>query len=173
MTAAAGSTDWPLAAAYWLHLLATVTWIGGLVTLAWLVVPAARRSLDAAGYAAFLEKLQSRLQSVGWFSLILLVGTGMFQLSANPHYSGFLAINNLWALAILLKHIAVGVMVIVSAYLTWGLLPALRRAAMRQAQGLLSSDASAGLQQHEQSLLRLNLILALLVLALTALARAA
>jgi uncharacterized membrane protein len=28
---------WALTLAYWLHLLATVVWIGGLTTLAWLV----------------------------------------------------------------------------------------------------------------------------------------
>jgi uncharacterized membrane protein len=164
--------NWLLVIAYWLHMLATVTWIGGLVTLSWLVVPAARRSLDAPSYHALLERLQNRLQSVGWFSMVLLVGTGMFQLSANPNYSGFLAINNRWTLAILVKHLIVVVMVAISAYLTWFLLPSLRRAAMRQAQGLISAEASEKLRQRERSLLRLNLALALVVLALTALARA-
>ena len=164
--------NWPLVVAYWLHMLATVTWIGGLVTLAWLVVPAARRSLESSSYNSLLERLQNRLQSVGWFCMVLLVGTGMFQLSANPNYSGFLAINNRWALAILVKHLMIVAMVAISAYLTWFLLPSLRRAAMRQAQGLITADAGEKLRQREQSLLRLNLTLALVVLALTALARA-
>jgi uncharacterized membrane protein len=77
--------NWALALAYWLHLLATVTWIGGLVTLAW-IVPAARRSLSLEAYQTLVGKLQSRLQSLGWFSLVILAGTGMFQLSANSHY---------------------------------------------------------------------------------------
>ncbi len=33
---------WALSLAYWLHMLATVAWIGGLVTLCMLVLPAAR-----------------------------------------------------------------------------------------------------------------------------------
>jgi uncharacterized membrane protein len=169
---AGGLSNLPLAIAYWLHLLATVIWIGGLVTLAWLVIPAAQRSLDSTGYSIFLERIESRLQSVGWFSLILLTVTGMFQLSANPNYTGFLTINNRWALAILLKHLAVVGMVLVSAYLTWGLMPDLRRSAMRQAVGKLSPEEGAKLRRREQTLLRLNLVLAFVVLALTALARA-
>ena len=162
----------PLAIAYWLHILATVVWVGGLVTLAWLVIPAARGSLEPAAYGALLEKVESRLQGVGWFSLVLLTVTGMFQLSANANYTGFLAINNRWALAIVLKHLAVGAMVLVSAYLTWGLMPELRRAALRQAKGLAAPEAGLALRRREQLLLRLNLGLALAVLALTALARA-
>jgi uncharacterized membrane protein len=164
--------NWPLIIAYWLHMLATVTWIGGLVTLAWLVVPAAKRSLEVPAYLALLERMQNRLQSVGWFSLILLAGTGMLQLSANPNYDGFLSINNRWALAILIKHLMVVVMILVSAYLTWGLMPALRRSAMRQAKGLITAEAGEKLRAREHSLLRLNLALAMVVLALTALARA-
>jgi uncharacterized membrane protein len=158
--------------AYWLHLLATVIWIGGLVTLAWLVIPAAQRSLDPKGYSVLLERIESRLQSVGWLSLILLTVTGMFQLSANPNYTGFLTFDNPWSLAILLKHLAVVGMVLVSAYLTWGLMPDLRRSAMRQALGKLTHEEDLNLRRREQLLLRLNLVLAFVVLALTALARA-
>lgn len=44
-------TGWALTQAYWMHLLATVTWIGGLAALAWLVLPAARRSLERPAFA--------------------------------------------------------------------------------------------------------------------------
>ena len=124
-----------LAVIYWLHMLATVIWIGGLAALALIVIPAARRTLDADPYAAFLGRVQERLQQVGWLSLLVLGATGMFQMSVNPNYGGFLAIDNRWAAAILLKHAAIGLMVIVSAYSTWGLLPQLRRMALMRAAG--------------------------------------
>jgi uncharacterized membrane protein len=167
--------NWALAVAYWLHLLATVTWIGGLVTLAW-IVRAARRTLSPEAYQTLFRKLQSRLQSLGWFSLVILAVTGMFQLSANPHYSGFLEITSFWALAILIKHIIIIGMVAISAYLAWGITPSLQRAAFRQARGLEISEAQARtrlkLQQREHWMLNLNLAMAVAVLALTALARA-
>ncbi len=45
---------WALSLAYWLHMLATVAWIGGLVTLSLLVLPAARQSLDDQAYAGLI-----------------------------------------------------------------------------------------------------------------------
>jgi uncharacterized membrane protein len=167
--------NWALALAYWLHLLATVTWIGGLVTLAW-IIPAARRSLSPEAFQTLVGKLQTRLQSLGWFSLAILAGTVLFQLSANSHYSGFLEITNFWALAILIKHIIIIAMAAISAYLTWGIAPSLQRAAFRQARGLETTEVEVkkrqNLQQREHWLLNLNLVMAFAVLALTALARA-
>ncbi len=162
---------WALTLSYWVHMLATITWIGGLATLAILVLPAARRALDAAAYASLLESIQRRLDPLGWLSLITLVATGLIQMSANPNYTGFLAINNRWAAAILLKHIVFIGMTCISVYITWGLLPNLRRIALRQAHGQVVPEADS-LQRQEAILLRLNLFLGVLVLALTALARA-
>ena len=163
---------WALSIAYWLHMLATVLWIGGLAALSLLVLPAARKALDPKAYADLLAALGKRLDPLGWFSMIVLLGSGMLQMSANPNYQGFLSIQGLWAGSILIKHILFGLMVLVSGYITWGLLPALRRTALLQAHGKAVSDAET-LQNREIFLLRLNLILGILVLLLTAVARSA
>ena len=39
---------WALALTYWLHLLATVTWVGSLAGVSLLILPAMKRSLDSA-----------------------------------------------------------------------------------------------------------------------------
>ena len=162
---------WALSLAYWLHMLATVAWIGGLVALVVLVLPVARRVLEADSYAIFLEQVQRRLDPLGWLSLAVLLATGFFQLSANANYEGFLSISNRWAVAILIKHILFFGMIGVSAYLTWGILPALRRIALMRAKGIEAEDADK-LQKRETLLLRINLILGILILGLTSLARA-
>lgn len=164
--------SWALSLIYWLHMLATVVWIGGLSTLAILVLPAARQTLEISSYASLLHKIRRQLDWLGWFSLIVLVGTGLFQMSANPNYQGFLAISNRWGLAILLKHLLFLGMAGVSAYLTWGLLPNLQRLALRLSQGQDVTD-SQHLFRQEATLVRTNLILGVLILALTAIARAA
>ena len=167
MTPAAGLT-----LAYWLHLLATVVWIGGLASLSLFVLPAARRSLTAQQYAGFLGALKVRLQQVGWFSLMILIFTGLFQMISHPNYEGLLAIGAPWAVAILVKHLAVGVMIVLSAYVTWGLTPALQRLALLQSHGKEIPAAEAEkLQRREALLLNLNLIISIIILALTALAR--
>ena len=161
-----------LSVIYWLHMLATVVWIGSLAALSLLILPVARRTLDPAAFSAFLTGIQQRLDPLAWMSLVVLLGTGMFQMSANPNYSGFLAIRGQWAFAILTKHVVFLGMMALSAYVTWGLLPALRRVALRQASGQTVPEAEK-LQQQELTLMRINLILGVLILFLTAIARAA
>ena len=166
--------DFALALAYWLHILATVTWIGGLMALAVLVIPAARRTLQPIDYAALLGRVQSNLQRVGWLSLAVLVGTGLFQMSAHPAYEGFLAISNSWAVAILIKHLVIGLMVLAGGYLTWGVMPALQRIALQRAVGeTVDAARDAKLRKRESLVLTVNLVLSIVVLLLTAIARAA
>ena len=163
---------WALALVYWLHLLATVTWIGGIVAISILVLPAARKSLKPLDQLAFLEALQKRLEPLAWFSLGMLIATGLFQLSANSHYNGFFDVSTQWSLAILVKHGLVGVMIVVSAVQTWEVLPAIRRTLMRRERGATEEEI-VRLQKREERLLRMNFILSILILGATALARSA
>ena len=66
---------WALTIAFWLHMLATVVWIGGLAAISIFVLPAARKTLDAGAYAALIESIQRRLDPVGWLCLLVLVAT--------------------------------------------------------------------------------------------------
>jgi uncharacterized membrane protein len=163
---------WALSLVFWLHMLATVAWIGGLVAVVVLVLPAAKKNLLSETYAIYLGQIQRRLDPIGWLSLAILLATGLFQMSANPNYQGFLSISNRWAASMLLKHILFIGMIGISAYMTWGIMPGLRRIAMKQAKGLDVQSAEQ-LQKRETLLLRINLILGILILGLTAFARAA
>lgn len=161
---------WALALMFWIHMLATATWIGGLVSIAVLVLPAADRALQPADRLSLIEIVQRRLEPITWLSVSLLVATGLFQMSVNPHYNGFLSTSGQWSLAILSKHALVGALIAVSAVHTWDALPALRRALM-QKQRIADSDIDR-LQRRETTLLRASLILGALVLLATAFARA-
>ena len=96
--------SWVMAIFFWLHMLATVTWIGSLAAINLLVLPASTRTLKLADQLSFIAALQKRLEPLAWFSMGLLVVTGLFQMSANPHYDGFLSTSTQWSLAILVKH---------------------------------------------------------------------
>ncbi len=161
-----------LAITYWLHMLATVVWIGGLAALSLIVIPSARRTLDQTAYSALLHQISNRLQQVGWLSLGVLIATGMFQMSSSPSYKGLLAITNPWAVAIFSKHLVVGLMIVTSAYVTWGLVPALNRIAFLEAAGKQPpAEQAEKLRRRETWMLRANLGLSVLVLLLTAWAR--
>lgn len=93
-----------LAIIYWLHMLATVIWIGSLAAINLLVLPASTRTLKLADQLSFISALQKRLEPLAWFCMGILVVTGLFQMSTNPHYNGFLSISTQWSLSILVKH---------------------------------------------------------------------
>jgi len=161
---------WALASVFWLHLLATVTWIGSLVSIYVLVLPISGRILKPVDELAVLDGIQKRLEPITWFSVSLLIATGLFQMSVNPHYNGFLSTSGQWSLAILSKHILVASLIVVSAVHTWDVLPSMRRALMRKEKA--NEDEVRTLQRRERAVLRASLILAALILLATAVARA-
>jgi uncharacterized membrane protein len=162
---------WALALTYWLHLFATVTWVGSLAGVAILVLPAMKKTLDSETQLVFIEALQKRLEPIAWFSMSMLLVTGMFQMSVNPHYDGFLSTSTQWSLAILIKHIFGIVMVVVSAIQTWEVIPAIRRAIVRAKKSDNAQEIDS-LRKKEIQLLRANFGLSLLILLATAFARA-
>ena len=162
--------DWALALTFWIHFLAAVTLVGSLVAASLLVLPAAQ-ALDPLGQLNLIAGIQKRMEPAAWFSLSLLIVTGLFQMSVNIHYNGFLSVSNQWTIAILVKHILVVTMIVVSAVQTWDVLPSIRRLLMRKDKA--SQEDALKLQRREAWLLRANLILAILILGATAFMRAA
>jgi uncharacterized membrane protein len=161
-----------LALNYWLHLLATVVWIGGLVFMALIVSPGLTRHLgDDARHTDVLGELRRRFKPLANLGLATLLVTGVLQMAADTNYDGFLQLSNAWARAMLLKHIAVGGMVIVGAYMQWSLGPAIERARLLASRH--SGEAQLPtLHIRERRLSRLNVTLSILVLLFTALATA-
>jgi uncharacterized membrane protein len=162
---------WALALTYWLHLLATVTWVGSLAGVSFLVLPAMQRALSPETQLVFIEAMQKRLEPIAWFSMTLLVLTGLFQMSVNPHYDGFLSISTQWSVAILSKHLLGVIMVVVSAIQTWEVIPAIRRAIVRSKR-TQNAELLDALRRREILLLRMNFGLSILILLATAFARA-
>lgn len=155
-----------LTIAFWLHMAATIVWIGGLFYMAVIVNPALERLPEQRGRLA--EDMRRRFQPLAWLSLFVLIGTGSLQMSGNPNYDGLFAFSNPWSRSILAKHIAIGVMVLVAAYQTWVLNPRLSRLALKQEVG-----ASDQVANELSRLNRVSLAFGILVLGLTALARTA
>ncbi len=161
---------WALASLFWLHMLAAITWIGSLASMYVLVLPVSRRVLKPVDELAMLDGMQKRLEPIAWFSVSLLIVTGLFQMSVNPHYNGFLSTSGQWALAILAKHTLVAALVAVSAVHTWDVLPSMRRALMRRQKA--DEQEILRLQRRERALLTASLVLGALILLATAVMRA-
>jgi uncharacterized membrane protein len=156
-----------LVLAYWLHMAATVVWVGGLVFQSLILAPALDADSDLP------ERIRRRFEPLAWLSLAVLVGTGLMQMASNPNYTGLLAVDNRWSAAILVKHLSVGAMVVVAGYQTWGLAPALARIRWALSHNAGNLATLQTLQRRRRRLLHLQTAVSMLVLALTAVARSA
>jgi uncharacterized membrane protein len=163
---------WVLALSFWLHMAATIVWVGGLALMALVVWPGARAALGPGPQlAALIRDVHRRFNPWAWLSLAVLTVTGLTQMAANENYDGLLRITNPWTAAILAKHLSVGGMILIGAYMQWGLQPELARLALLESHGRAAEEDARRLRRRELFLIRLNLICGLLVLALTAAAR--
>ncbi len=157
-----------LALLYAVHLLATAVWAAALLGLAWFG--------PAAGQGDWLRVWQQhkRVDLALWAALAALAATGMFQMSASTQYEGLLQVHSLWAAALLVKHLLVLAVAGLTAYHSLRLLPALRRRAWQARRGRgADPHADDALRSRLRGWLRAQLALAVGVLLLTAVLRAA
>lgn len=161
---------WLLTLSYWIHLLATVLWLGGLALMGLVAWPALQAQTLTPNH--WLE-LQKRFTPFVNGSLVILLVTGFIQMTNDPNYEGFLQVGTLWAQAILVKHIAVGAMIAMGAYVQWRLHPEMERVALLAAKRPeMAAEAEEAVLRQENRLLRLNLLCAVTVLFFTAVATA-
>ena len=163
-------TFWILAISYWIHLLTTVIWLGGMALMALVAWPALRQgSLTDNQWLTLQQKFLPYANA----SLILLLLTGFVQMTNDPNYNGFLQVDSVWAWAILIKHIAVVAMILIAALVQVRIYPAMDRAALlAQQRPQLAAEQAAALTRQEIRLLRLNMVCAAAVLFFTAVATA-
>lgn len=157
---------WLLVFSYWLHLLATVVWLGGLALVVLVAWPALRQGTVVANQWL---TLQQRFLPWANGSLVVLLITGFVQMTNDPHYSGFLVIDSLWSGALLAKHLAFLGMVLIGAYMQAILYPAMTRTRLlTEKRPSLAGAEQEQLSLQEIRLLRLNLLCAAAVLFFTA-----
>lgn len=68
----------------WLHVTAAVTWLGGMLFIAIVLVPVTRRVQDPHLRIDLISRTGKRFRTVGWAALALLVATGLVILLRRP-----------------------------------------------------------------------------------------
>ena len=154
-------------------MAATIVWIGGLFFQAVILTPVLSSASSTRDDPRFLESVRRRFDPLAWLALAVLIVTGLTQMSANPSYSGLLVIKNLWSAALLSKHLAIGLMILVAGYQTWILYPQMNRSVLAQAAGTDMGADTGFFKRRQARTIQLNLVLGVIVLALTAVARTA
>ena len=72
----------------WLHVVAAMTWIGGMLFIALVLVPVTRGLEDAALRARLFHRTGVRFRTVGWIAIAVLVVTGLGNLWHAPALLG-------------------------------------------------------------------------------------
>ena len=65
-------------ASVWLHLLAAMAWVGGMIFIIAVVVPMLRRPETRAHATELMQIAGRRFRIVGWLALATLIATGVF-----------------------------------------------------------------------------------------------
>jgi uncharacterized membrane protein len=158
-----------LAISLFFHIVATVVWIGGLVTLSALVWPEMRRTMsEQPALYTLLTRLRGRFMPLSNLALATLIVTGLFQMTADPNYDGVMQFNNEWSRVMLLKHLAIVGMALSGLMLQYSVIPALERASLLAERGKGDAAEYARLRAREVRLTWLNVGLGALVLAFSA-----
>lgn len=147
----------------WLHLVAVVVWIGGMVTNYLTLLPSARESLEPPVMGRLMGSMMRRSRRLVYASIIVLLVVGVIMMLLNKEYLGLLDFGSFWSAVLLIKHIFIGILVIVVIYVFEVLAPKVGRVA---AKG--PSPELAQLQKLQQRVGIAGLIVASIVLLLTA-----
>lgn len=62
----------------WLHILAAITWIGGMIFIVLILLPVLRPSLPPVQRTLLFAKVGQRYSMISWIALAVLVVTGYF-----------------------------------------------------------------------------------------------
>ncbi len=147
-----------LIAFYWVHLLATVIWIGGIAFILFIAIPSAKQVLGAEA-GKLMGAISKRFTPFVNFSIICLIVTGLVLSWFNKHVSETGISENILTSGLILKHILVLGMVVVHFYRGLVLNPKIVK--------ITSVNEKAALQKLSLNLVKVNFALGLLVLLLS------
>lgn len=105
-----------------IHVISAIVWVGGVVFIGGVAVPASRKMSEETGRQA-VSAIARRFRPVGWGALGFLVATGFYMIwewGARPDNlldGSFFANDRHWLLGI--KLILVGLMLVVSGIHDW------------------------------------------------------
>lgn len=68
----------------WVHVLSAITWVGGMLFIALVLVPTVRALEDERIRTRLMQESGYRFRTIGWIALALLVVTGLLNLWYQP-----------------------------------------------------------------------------------------
>ncbi len=156
------SNPYVMGIVYFVHVMATVLWVGGTFVNLFVFLPSAKDTLEPPVMGKFMGDVMKRFKPVVYTCMVLLGITGFIMMIQNANYSGLMKFENTWNVFSFIKHITVVLWVIIGIYIFEGLLPKMGKLA---AQG--PSPELGKLQALQMKLGMVVVVLAIVVLYLT------
>lgn len=150
----------------WLHIVAAMAWIGGMLFLVLVLVPMLRTPTMRPRAAELFHVIGTRFRVVGWVALITLAVTGVFNVTFRGYRFGQLldgeAFAGPWGHTLALKLALVTTIVILSAVHDFWLGPK----AVRMARENAPPEVRERFRRIASMMGRATMLLALAVVAL-------
>ncbi len=150
----------------WLHILATVTWIGGMLTNFFILRPAVVKSLKPPESAKLMGTLMKRFRIMVYVSIVILGVTGIPLKIINENYISIINFENNWEIISFIKHICYGILVLLAVYSFEVLSPKIAKIATNG-----TSPQMQSLQKRQGLLGGLAFLTAMMILMLSSLMR--
>lgn len=99
-----------------LHLMATIAWIGGMFFNFLVVMPTVQKALDPATAGKFMGMMFKRVRVVVYTSLLILFVTGIPMKIANEYYVSIINFDNTWETVGFIKHVFVAILALMALY---------------------------------------------------------
>ncbi len=99
-----------------LHLMATIAWIGGMFINMLVVIPTVQKVLDPPTAGKFMNALFKRIRIVVYTSLVILFVSGIPMKIASEYYVSIINFDNNWEIAGFVKHVFVGLLALMAIY---------------------------------------------------------
>ena len=144
-----------------LHLLATVTWIGGMLFVNLVLMPSLT-AIDPPQRGKLMGAIAKRFAILSWGSIVILLVTGVI---VAPSQS-LLNLSTAYGVTLFLKHLAVLAMIVIGVRTAFVIAPKMQ--SLAPAPGTPPSPAYLNVQKQFSLLARVNMLLGVLVLLLVA-----
>lgn len=154
---------WVLPVTHLLHVFGTVVWIGGMLMILWVILPASKAGLESPLMVGnVMKEVAKRFTPLANTSILLLILTGIIIFYYDKNYTSLFDLKNRWNLMIALKHFLVAIMVIIHFYRGLILNPRIEKASSQP-----NEIQPARLKKRSLDLVKTNFALGIIVLLLT------
>lgn len=100
-----------------LHNLFTVVWIGGIVTLGFVTMPAAKKFFeDSQQRQKFMNTVEKRMQPLVQTSIVVLLVTGVLLARNSENFLGLFSFGNVYSGLLAAKHIIFLLMILILVF---------------------------------------------------------